>query len=73
MSFDPTVPDKNPHSLGERFGNFRNHLAVTHDVWHTLTGIGTATMGEFELQAFLFAQVGRPIHLFSVGLGSWPQ
>ncbi|MEM9493069.1 MAG: Coq4 family protein, partial [Myxococcota bacterium] len=52
MNFDPTVPDKQARQEESRFGNLRNHLAVTHDVWHTVAGIQTDPLGELELQAF---------------------
>lgn len=68
MGFDPSVPDMGARASG-RPRNLRNHLAVTHDVWHTVTGIGTDVLGELELQAFQFAQIGAPFHLFTVGMG----
>ncbi len=56
-------------SPSKRAANLRTHLAVTHDVWHTVVGIGNDVFGELELQAFQLAQIGAPFHLFTLGMG----
>jgi ubiquinone biosynthesis protein COQ4 len=33
----------------------------THDVWHTVTGIGVDVLGELSLQAFMLAQNATPL------------
>jgi ubiquinone biosynthesis protein COQ4 len=35
----------------------------THDLWHVVTGYDTHVLGEVELQAFTFAQLGTPFSL----------
>jgi ubiquinone biosynthesis protein Coq4 len=45
-------------------------LRSTHDIWHTVTGLGTDVPGELGLQAFALAQLRSPLSmvLLTVGL-----
>lgn len=36
-------------------------LRCTHDIWHTVTGLGTDAPGELGLQGFTLAQLGSPL------------
>lgn len=36
-------------------------LRCTHDIWHTVTGMGTDPAGELGLQGFTLAQLGSPL------------
>jgi ubiquinone biosynthesis protein COQ4 len=44
-------------------------MAQTHDIQHVVLGYGTDTLGELELQAFLWAQQRLPGHLLASVLG----
>jgi ubiquinone biosynthesis protein COQ4 len=45
-------------------------MRESHDLHHLLTGYGTDMMGEMELQAFQFGNLGTPTSLFAV-LAGW--
>jgi ubiquinone biosynthesis protein COQ4 len=50
------VRDENVRYLSQR-------MRQTHDLWHVLTGYDTDVIGEIELQAFMYAQLGTPFSL----------
>jgi ubiquinone biosynthesis protein COQ4 len=42
----------------------------THDLWHVVTGYDTHVLGEIELQAFAYAQLGTPFSLLIALFGA---
>jgi ubiquinone biosynthesis protein Coq4 len=44
-------------------------LRQTHDIWHTVTGLGTDPSSELGLQAFMLAQLGTTPSLALIALG----
>jgi ubiquinone biosynthesis protein COQ4 len=56
------VRDENVRYLSQR-------MRQTHDLWHVLTGYDTDVLGEIELQAFMYAQLGTPFSLLVAVLG----
>jgi ubiquinone biosynthesis protein COQ4 len=53
----------------ERARYLAQRLRQTHDLWHVLTGYDTDVIGEMELQAFMYAQLGTPFSLLVALLG----
>jgi ubiquinone biosynthesis protein COQ4 len=53
----------------ERIRYVAQRLRQTHDLWHVVTGYDTNLLGEIELQAFMFAQLGMPFSLLVGSLG----
>lgn len=41
-------------------------LRCTHDIWHTVTGLGTDAPGELGLQGFTLAQLGSPLSVILI-------
>lgn len=64
----------NPEDLDYAAGTtpidrFRRHTRLTHDLWHTVTGFSTDTIGELGLQAFTLAQWANPLPLVLLSAG----
>lgn len=45
-------------------------LRRTHDIWHTVTGLGTDAPGELGLQGFMLAQLKSPLSVVLIAGGA---